>query len=81
MASVASSPPSQPRPASQVLAKDNQLRGMSVIELGAGPGLAGCAAALHGADVLLTDRNPTHDLVTCAAAEANAANAKERKGR
>ena len=33
------------------------LSGQSVLELGAGPGIAGIAAALRGAHVLLTDRD------------------------
>ena len=37
--------------------EEGQIRGQSVLELGAGPGTAGIAAALRGAHVLLTDRD------------------------
>ena len=49
------------------------LRGKTVVELGAGSGLGGITAALLGADVLLTDREPTLSLVTRHAVSANEA--------
>ena len=54
-----------------------ELRGRRVLELGAGPGIAGIAAALCGARVTLTDRDisllqqnvGSHALAICEAGE------------